>query len=56
MAMEDNESAARAEQSGKKRSTLHTRTGKWSLGKTIGTGGVSKVKAAKNLETGEQVL
>jgi hypothetical protein len=56
MAMEDNESAVRAEQSGKRRSTLHIGTSKWSLGKTIGVGSASKVKLAKNLETGEQVL
>jgi hypothetical protein len=37
-------------------STLRTPTGIWSLGKTIGTGAMSTVKRAKNLESGEQVL
>ena len=39
----------------KRRTTIGTQTGQWSLGKTIGAGSMGKVKLAKNLETGEQV-
>jgi hypothetical protein len=39
----------------KRRTTIATKTGEWSLGKTIGAGSMGKVKLAKNLETGEQV-
>ena len=66
MAMDDNgsaqygaltdKSAVQAEQRGRKLSTLNTSTGKWSLGKTIDMGATCKVKLAKHLETGEQVL
>lgn len=38
----------------KRRTTIGTQTGQWSLGKTIGAGSMGKVKLAKNLETGEQ--
>lgn len=40
----------------RKRPTISTPTGQWALGKTIGAGSMGKVKLAKNLETGEQVL
>lgn len=40
----------------KRRTTIPAQTGQWSLGKTIGAGSMGKVKLAKNLETGEQVL
>ena len=39
----------------KRRTTIDTQTGRWSLGKTIGAGSMGKVKLAKNMETGEQV-
>lgn len=39
----------------RRRTTIGTQTGQWSLGKTIGAGSMGKVKLAKNLETGEQV-
>ncbi|KAF2460866.1 hypothetical protein BDY21DRAFT_402847 [Lineolata rhizophorae] len=39
----------------RRRQTIKTPTGEWSLGKTIGAGSMGKVKVAKNLETGEQV-
>lgn len=39
----------------KRRTTIATQTGEWSLGKTIGAGSMGKVKLAKNLENGEQV-
>lgn len=39
----------------KRRTTIGTQTGQWSLGKTLGAGSMGKVKLAKNLETGEQV-
>ena len=39
----------------KRRTTIGTQTGEWSLGRTIGAGSMGKVKLAKNLETGEQV-
>ena len=39
----------------KKRTTITTQTGTWSLGKTIGAGSMGKVKLAKNMETGETV-
>lgn len=41
--------------SSKRRTTITTQTGQWTLGKTIGAGSMGKVKLAKNLETGEQV-
>ena len=40
---------------GKRRTTIDTQTGHWSLGKTIGAGSMGKVKLAKNVDTGEQV-
>jgi hypothetical protein len=49
-------SALRMKPSGRRLSTLETRSGTWTLGKTIGVGATSKVKLAKNHETGEQVL
>ncbi|MCJ1308091.1 serine/threonine-protein kinase KIN2 [Agyrium rufum] len=39
----------------KRRTTINTQTGNWSLGKTIGAGSMGKVKLARNMETGEQV-
>ena len=39
----------------KRRTTIETQTGEWSLGKTIGAGSMGKVKLAKNMETSEQV-
>ena len=39
----------------KRRTTISTSTGQWSLGKTIGAGSMGKVKLAKNIDTGEQV-
>lgn len=41
--------------SAKKRTTIGSSTGQWSLGKTIGAGSMGKVKLAKNLESFEQV-
>ena len=38
----------------KRRTTIETQTGEWSLGKTIGAGSMGKVKLAKNMETNEQ--
>lgn len=35
--------------------TLHTRVGKFELGRTIGEGSFAKVKFARNVETGEKV-
>jgi hypothetical protein len=35
---------------------ISTPTGQWALGKTIGAGSMGKVKIAKNMETGEQVI
>ncbi len=40
---------------GRRRTSITTTTGTWSLGKTIGQGSMGKVKLAKNAETGEQV-
>jgi serine/threonine protein kinase KIN1/2 len=40
---------------GRRRTSISTSTGTWSLGKTIGQGSMGKVKLAKNTETGEQV-
>ena len=40
----------------KRRTTITTPTGNWALGKTIGAGSMGKVKLAKNIETGEQVI
>lgn len=40
----------------RRRTTITTPTGQWALGKTIGAGSMGKVKLAKNMETGEQVL
>ena len=40
---------------GRRRTSIATTTGTWSLGKTIGQGSMGKVKLAKNIETGEQV-
>lgn len=40
----------------KRRTTISTPTGNWALGKTIGAGSMGKVKLAKNMETGEQVI
>lgn len=40
---------------GRRRTSISTSTGTWSLGKTIGQGSMGKVKLAKNIETGEQV-
>ena len=39
----------------RRRTTISTQTGEWSLGKTIGAGSMGKVKLAKHMETGEQV-
>lgn len=39
---------------GRRRTSITTHTGTWSLGKTIGQGSMGKVKLAKNTETGEQ--
>lgn len=39
---------------GRRRTSIATSTGTWSLGKTIGQGSMGKVKLAKNLETTEQ--
>lgn len=39
----------------RRRTTITTSTGTWEFGKTIGAGSVSKVKLAKNMETGELV-
>ena len=39
---------------GRRRTSITTPTGTWSLGKTIGQGSMGKVKLAKNIETGEQ--
>lgn len=50
------ESVARSAASAPRRRTnIHTSTGNWVLGKTIGQGSMGKVKLAKNYETGEQV-
>jgi serine/threonine protein kinase KIN1/2 len=38
---------------GRRRTSITTPTGTWSLGKTIGQGSMGKVKLAKNIETGE---
>lgn len=40
----------------RRRTTIATPTGQWALGKTIGAGSMGKVKLAKNMETGEQVI
>jgi serine/threonine protein kinase KIN1/2 len=40
----------------KRRTMIATPTGQWALGKTIGAGSMGKVKIAKNIETGEQVI
>jgi serine/threonine protein kinase KIN1/2 len=40
---------------GRRRTSISTVTGTWSLGKTIGQGSMGKVKLARNSETGEQV-
>jgi serine/threonine protein kinase KIN1/2 len=40
----------------RRRTTITAQTGQWALGKTIGAGSMGKVKLAKNLETGEQVI
>lgn len=40
----------------RRRTTITTPTGQWALGKTIGAGSMGKVKLAKNMETGEQVI
>jgi serine/threonine protein kinase KIN1/2 len=40
---------------GRRRTSISTTTGTWSLGKTIGQGSMGKVKLGKNTETGEQV-
>lgn len=55
--------AASAQQAGhsnpnqpKRRTMISTPTGQWALGKTIGAGSMGKVKIAKNIETGEQVI
>jgi len=39
---------------GRRRTSITTQTGTWSLGKTIGQGSMGKVKLANNMETGEQ--
>lgn len=49
------DAAAHGNGSNKRRTTITTQTGQWTLGKTIGAGSMGKVKLAKNLETGEQV-
>lgn len=40
----------------RRRTTVTAQTGTWALQKTIGQGSMGKVKLAKNLETGEQVI
>ena len=40
----------------RRRTTITTPSGQWALGKTIGAGSMGKVKLAKHMETGEQVL
>lgn len=40
----------------RRRTSITTPTGQWALGKTIGAGSMGKVKLAKNMETGEQVI
>ncbi|KAI9722257.1 MAG: hypothetical protein M1812_001729 [Candelaria pacifica] len=40
----------------KRRTTISAQTGQWALGKTIGAGSMGKVKLARNLDNGEQVL
>ena len=40
---------------GRRRTSITTATGTWSLQKTIGQGSMGKVKLARNTETGEQV-
>lgn len=42
-------------QVGKRRTSITTQTGTWTLGKTIGQGSMGKVKVARNTETGETV-
>ena len=44
-----------APQQMRRRTTITTTTGTWSLGKTIGAGSMGKVKLAKNFDTHEQV-
>ncbi|KAI9036418.1 putative serine/threonine protein kinase Kin1 [Aspergillus affinis] len=39
----------------KRRTTITTPSGQWTLGKTLGAGSMGKVKVGKNMETGEQV-
>ena len=40
---------------GRRRTSITTATGTWTLQKTIGQGSMGKVKLARNIETGEQV-
>ena len=40
----------------RRRTTITGQSGQWTLGKTIGSGSMGKVKLAKKLETGEQVM
>jgi hypothetical protein len=42
--------------SGKSRTTIPAPTGDWVLGKTIGAGSMGKVKLARRVEGGEQVI
>lgn len=51
-----NHGQANAPTQPKRRTTITTPTGNWALGKTIGAGSMGKVKLAKNIETGEQVI
>lgn len=40
----------------RRRTMITASSGQWALGKTIGAGSMGKVKLAKNVESGEQVL
>ena len=51
-----NQTPAAAAVQPRRRTTITTPTGHWALGKTIGAGSMGKVKLAKNMETGEQVI
>lgn len=42
--------------SSRRRTTITSPSGHWAMGKTIGAGSMGKVKLAKNVETGEQVI
>jgi hypothetical protein len=50
------ESRPTGRSSGKSRTTIPAPTGDWILGKTIGAGSMGKVKLARRVEGGEQVI